>query len=58
MGDQLDTKDLGYSVKNNYDVLRKASGELKAIIERKFDDAFKAADEASMQVNLEKKLNS
>uniref|UniRef100_A0A915CIL2 Conserved oligomeric Golgi complex subunit 4 n=2 Tax=Parascaris TaxID=6254 RepID=A0A915CIL2_PARUN len=49
MGDQVDAKDAGQSMKYNYDVLREATASLKSIIESKFDEAVVSGDVASMQ---------
>jgi hypothetical protein len=49
MGDQVDAKDGGQSLKHSYEVLRKATATLKEIIEREFDKAVAADDVASME---------
>lgn len=49
MGDQIDAKDAGQSVKSNYETLRKASSDLRNIIEQKFDESLRANDSASME---------
>lgn len=49
MGEQIDAKDGGQSLKHSYEVLRQAATSLKEIIESKFDDAVEADDVASME---------
>lgn len=49
MGEQIDAKDGGQSLKHSYEVLRQAAASLKEIIERKFDEAVDADDVASME---------
>jgi hypothetical protein len=41
--------DTGQSMKQSYEILRKATSDLKIIIERKFDEAREQNDEATMQ---------
>jgi hypothetical protein len=41
--------DTGQSMKQSYEILRKAAADLKVIIEKKFDEAYEANDESSMQ---------
>ncbi|KAF7634353.1 Cog4 domain-containing protein [Meloidogyne graminicola] len=48
MSDSQDVKDAGYSVKNCYDILRKAAVDLKQHIEQKFDVAKEKGDIATM----------
>lgn len=36
-------------MKQSYEILRKATADLKVIIEKKFDEAYEANDEANMQ---------
>lgn len=49
MGEQVDAKDAGQSLKYSYEVLREATAQLKSIIESKFDEAVQEDDVASMQ---------
>ncbi|VDN60209.1 unnamed protein product [Dracunculus medinensis] len=49
MGDQIEAKDTGQSMKVNYEVLREATEKLKAIVESKFDEAVAKNDVASIQ---------
>jgi hypothetical protein len=39
----------GQSMKNSYEILRKAAADLKIIVEKKFDEAQEANDETNMQ---------
>ncbi|KAI6193772.1 Component of oligomeric Golgi complex 4 [Aphelenchoides besseyi] len=49
LGDQVGNKDTGQSMKHSYEILRKATAELKKIIETKFDEAQAKNDETNMQ---------
>uniref|UniRef100_A0A914DWB9 Conserved oligomeric Golgi complex subunit 4 n=2 Tax=Acrobeloides nanus TaxID=290746 RepID=A0A914DWB9_9BILA len=49
MGEQIDAKDAGHSMKYSYEILRQAAGNLIGIIEKKFDTAVLSNDTASME---------